>query len=86
VGRPLRPVGENLGEAIAIGNNHACPLDFYAPGDPSETTEPLKFPVPNRDISGLGIQRGPSFKDSAYSIFGVAGMAEQRVPGSFAGT
>jgi len=26
------------------------------------------------------------FKISNYSIFGAAGMAEQRVPGSFAGT
>jgi hypothetical protein len=32
------------------------------------------------------VQHGPSFGISNYSIFGAAGMAEQRVPGSFAGT
>ena len=31
MGRPLRPVGENLGEPIGVGNNHSCSLDFDAP-------------------------------------------------------
>jgi hypothetical protein len=33
----------------------------------------------------FGVAR-PEFWDLAFSIFGAAGMAEQRVPGSFAGT